>query len=140
MAVPETDLTDHLAAASLGLTVGTNLLEGPLREPDGTYITAPTVFVQSTGIGRIDPYLGGPTAPDYSTELVRVIVRGDRNGYTAARTLALSIITATHKATLSGYVKVLSTQAMPFSFEDTEGRPVLTINFSLQWKVLRGTP
>ena len=136
---PEEDMVDLIAAAgtTLTLTAGTNLFEGPMRHADGTYITRPTVFVAETGAGRLEPYLGGPDADDYSSSIVRVLVVGDSQGYSAARTLIREILAAGHKAVVAGYTKIVCIQPSPLFFEDDEGRPVFSLNFSMEWKAAR---
>lgn len=133
---PEVDLVDLLAAAGIGLTAGTNLFEGPAREPDGTLITSPVVNVQVAS-STIDPYFGGPTGPDYISAMVRVLVRGNRNDYSAARTLARQIISTAHKAQITGYTKVVALNAEPADFEDKEGRPALSFYIIMEGKEAR---
>lgn len=133
---PEVDLVDLLAAAGLGLTAGTNLFEGPAREPDGTLITSPVVNVQVAS-STVDPYFGGPTADDYVRATVRVLVRGNRNDYDAARTLARALLAAAHKAQVAGYTKIVALNGEPTNFEDKEGRPALSFYIQMEGKEAR---
>lgn len=136
---PETDMADLLDGASFttDLVVGTNLFEGMMRESDGTLVTTPTVFVTSTGAGRLEPYLGGSDGSDFSRPIVRVLVVGDRQGYAVARTLIREILEVGHKAVIAGYTSVRCLQAEPLTFEDDEGRPMFSLNFEMAWKSAR---
>ena len=136
---PEVDMTNLLIAgvASVTLVAGTNIFEGAMRESDGTLITAPTVFVTSTGAGALEPYLSGGAGNDFSKPIVRVLVVGSKQAYGTGRTLAREILTVGHKAVVAGYTSITCIQAEPMTFEDEEGRPMFSLTFQMTWKEAR---
>lgn len=137
---PEEDILNELDAQTFSgqlLTAGTNLFRGMSREPDGTLITAPCVWVRDPGAGNITPYMGGPSGPDYTRSIVFVEVWGQRNQYATTEAIAEAIFRFLHKREVSGYTKVVATQNRPGPVEDNEGRPLFSMTFSAEYKEAR---
>jgi hypothetical protein len=115
----ELELAQHLDSAALGVsTIGNppTLYAGhfPVTGPDRL------LCVRHTG-GDKDEYLGGGglLAPD-----LQVVVRGNREEYSATRELAVAAWAALHQTRLPGIVDVRCEGAGPvYQGPDANGRP-----------------
>lgn len=96
---PEQDL-GALLASSLGLTLGQDCVEGPVRPPDGL-IKQKAVFVLPTGGPAPEP--SRPTkAIRYAS--VQLRIRGDVDKYDAGLLFARAIRDVTHFAAIANYI------------------------------------
>lgn len=136
MADPIVDIRTELVGQTLGgiLLGATNVRMGFRREPDGTYVTSPAIFLREMQVGSKTPYFGGPTAPDFNVVFVQVLIPCDRNGYQEGRTLAYAILDFLHKRQVAGYTSWLAQSADIGQFEDDEGRPILNFWLRCDWK------
>ena len=128
---PDAAVATHLAAAGLGLTVGTNLFRGPVR-PVSAGVPAKAVFVLVTGGPGPVPYLDAAVHGDTWQFDVQVRIRGDRESFATTRTLARAIRNALHRADISGYLSALSIESEPtyMGFDGSE-RPEFSTNVRL---------
>lgn len=124
---PAQDVSTLLVAASLSLTLGTNLF--CFEEPD-----SPDACVTIYDTGGAEPH---PTYV-YLKPTIQVRVRGAQMGskWTAAYTLAEGIRDALHgvnNQTVGGtkYIQIFAQGDMFSLGADDNNRPVLTINFEI---------
>lgn len=129
---PAADLVTFLAGASLGLTAGTNLFEGEIREATDS-IPSAAVFVQGTSGPPPEPYLA--SAGSFWRARVRIYVRGAAGDNADAQTLAQNILAATHLASISGYIAIFSQVSMPeYLGADAAQRGIFLVLLEAQWK------
>lgn len=128
---PDADVATLLAGAGLGLVVGVNLFRGPMR-PAVAGVPTKAVFVAETGGPPPVPYIDAAANGDTWTFEIQVMVRGDRESFAAARTLARSIRDALHRASISGYLSCVALQSGPTSvgFDGNEC-PLFSVNARL---------
>lgn len=123
----EVDMVAALAAAGLGLTTGTNLFYGPMRDGDGDPDALVTVLL--SGSYAFQPVYGGADAPDLKPLSVQVRVRSAIEDYTGGSTLAQAVVEALHKReTGSANVSWLVQSAPLFLGIDNKGRHGWSIN------------
>lgn len=99
MSTPDTDIVNHLDSALGTLTKGTNLFRGPVR-PVSSYIPGEAVFCLSV-VGFRPLAIIGQTLSNYSKQ-VQIRIRSDKNDYAGGYTLAKSILTTLHFASVTG--------------------------------------
>jgi hypothetical protein len=113
MASPDTDLLAALDTDLATLTAGTNAFSGPVR-PVGGGVPQKAVFIYCTPGGEIMNYCNdGTRTPMLYSASCRVVVRGDKDDYSGARTLARSIRDAAHFRVTTGYIAVRVRTAEP---------------------------
>jgi len=128
---PDAAIATHLAAAGLGLTLGTNLFRGPVR-PVSPGVPESAVFVLAGGGPAPVPYLDAAEHGDTYFFDVQVRIRGSREAFATTRTLARGIRNALHRASISGYLSVLVRESEPtyLGFDGSE-RPEFSVNAQL---------
>ena len=120
------EVANYLAAAGLGLTVGTNLFHVRLTDsaPD-----AAVGLAEMTGPGDAGTFGDSLSASAFEQSRLVIIVRGSRDGASTARTLAGSVYDKLHRlgpTTLGGvtYYDVRAEQR-PFGPDyDENERPI----------------
>lgn len=126
---PASDVATKLAAAGLGLTVGTNLFIGELR-PVETGVPAKAAFVLGHGGPRPTPYLG--IGKSYYRSHVQVLVRGNPGEFQVTDALARDVLRALHTKTITGYIQVLAEESEAgYLGADEAERPLFTVNAEL---------
>ncbi len=129
---PDDDVYTRLAAAVPGLTAGTNLFTGPVREVGDT-VPGECVFVLASG-GAAPQAYAGPTAVETRFSGVQVRVRSAKQSFDAGETLARAVCAALHhqQASMSGYINVRALQSEPLYIgEDKAGYHGWSINLEL---------
>jgi hypothetical protein len=117
---PETALRDYLASAGLGLTVATNLFQGPMRPASGAQEAACVYVLQTGGPAPQDELGTGKAIVPYT---VQVRVRSATGEYVNGRTLAKAVWAACHQAAITGFFGISVQQAGPMYLgEDEDGR------------------
>lgn len=113
MASPDTDLLAALDTDLATLTAGTNLFSGPAR-PVGSGIPQKCVFIWCMPGGEIENWVqnGARTSMMYNATC-RIVIRGDKDDYAGARTLARSIRDALAWRVTTGYISVQVRTAEP---------------------------
>ncbi len=112
------DVATLLAAAELGLSVGTNLFLGPTLEADDATVPDVSCFVLQTGGDAPQGYLGGRKV--YRTVTCQVRVRSDRESFRAGQSLALAALHVLHLANAAPYVLMEVDEGSP-SYIGTDG-------------------
>lgn len=109
MIVPDaaTDVANYIAAAGLGLTLGTNLFVADEIAAG----VAPAVYVRPSGGPAPEDYFGD--AQSFLRLQVSVLVRGEREKKPESATLARSVASALHQAPIAGYVDVQLRESQP---------------------------
>jgi hypothetical protein len=126
------DLAAQLVAAGLGLVSAQNLFVGE-TPADESVVPSSAVFLSSSG-GSQSPLLGGQRT-GIAEPVLQVRVRGDREGFEAAQTLAFGVYGALHLTTPAGYISVVAREAQPFYLgTDSAGRPIFTTNFVVSYR------
>ena len=112
MTVPPTDVAVELAAAGIGLTLGTNLFTGPLRDVSAG-VPKNAVFIKGLSGGLPQRTMG--EVNEIREPLVSVTVRNSsfNNGDTKVR----QIQEALQAVTISGYLDVAARQSEPLYLE-----------------------
>ena len=129
---PDYDVAQKLAAASIGLTYGTNLFAGPVRAAQGPSPLS-AVFCISLGGGAPEGYLNnGAYTPEMYSPIVRVVIRWTAQAHATALTLGRTIITTLHGRPPTGYISCRSRQSQPEPYgEDDDGAFLFGIDFDL---------
>ncbi len=112
MTVPPTDVAVKLAAASIGLTLGTNLFTGPLRDVSAG-VPKNAVFVKGMPGGLPERTMG--EANEIRGPLVSVTVRN--SSFNDGDTKVRQIQEALQAVTISGYLDVAARQSEPLYLE-----------------------
>jgi len=101
----DTLLAAHLSANIAGLTLGTNVFDGPVRAEDEASGLMPGEAVYVTLDGGMAP-LDTKGAEVIRQAAVAVRVRSKTDDYAGGRTLAEACWKAAHHAALTGYMDV----------------------------------
>lgn len=126
-----TDVATFLAAAGLGLTLGTNLFSTEQEIPAEP--TVPAVFVRPAGGPPPAPYLGVGKS-DHLLQL-SILVRGEREKAKEGFAFARSIADKLQMAVISGYYSVLLRESQPVSLgTDDHDAPGWTIGLECRFK------
>jgi hypothetical protein len=104
----QTLVANHLAAAGIGLTAGTNLFTG---EEIPAAVSVPGVYVRSAGGPPPAPYFGSGGS-DHLLQL-SLLVRGERDKEPEGFALARSVADKLQKASISPFYSVLLRDAQP---------------------------
>ena len=131
MPTPDADLVSKIDTELATVTSGTNLFTGPLR-PVSTYIPTKAVFVYCLPGGAILNYCDDSRTPQLYDAIVRVVIRGDGQDYSAARTLARSVRDAVHDNPPSGYIATRCLSAEPgYVGEDSDGSHLFALDVEM---------
>lgn len=112
MTVPPTDVAVELAAASIGLTLGTNLFTGPLRDVSAG-VPKNAVFIKGLSGGLPQRTMG--EVNEIREPLVSVTVRN--SSFNDGDTKVRQIQEALQAVTISGYLDVEARQSEPLYLE-----------------------
>lgn len=112
MTVPPTDVAVELAAASIGLTLGTNLFTGPLRDVSAG-VPKNAVFIKGLSGGLPQRTMG--EVNEIREPLVSVTVRN--SSFNDGDTKVRQIQEALQAVTISGYLDVAARQSEPLYLE-----------------------
>lgn len=135
MTLPE--IGTHLAAAGLGLTVGTSLFYGPVPDrPD----TGPLVGLLPYAAGRASEQRFGASDLAYEWPRIQVVVRGAVDGLEAALRTAQDVYKTLGKVnaqTLSSafYHRITCLQPPYLLRYDDHRRPLLVFNIEAEKEV-----
>lgn len=133
----EEAVTDALAAAGIGLAVGTNLFRGIVRPPTSTaegatLIPDRAVFCLCTGGGELQLFVDGGAGKQDAITTVQVRIRSEIGAYEDGAALARAVRGAIHLKTLPGYNDVQVREPEPiFIGPDSAGRFEWSINVAL---------
>ena len=122
MAVPpDSAVSSILAGASIGLTVGTNLFLGPVRE-QAAGMPHKAVFCLATGGPSPLMHVQGNTGPDIKRSNVQIRIRSDVGAFAVGQALARSVWSALQRATFTGYMGIACRESEPVYLgqDDTE--------------------
>lgn len=131
------NVVDTIAAVVVGLTKGTNLFSGPIREADrtGSGIPAQAVFVNDTASnGVVQQYNDGGSGTNLNMHSIQIIVRGrtGRSAYSNTRILANSVYMAIRKATPANTLGTEPIGSGPvYLGEDKAGSTLFSINITV---------
>ncbi len=112
MTVPPTDVAVELAAAGIGLTRGTNLFTGPLRDVSAG-VPKNSVFIKGLSGGLPQRTMG--EVNEVREPLVSVTVRN--SSFNDGDTKVRQIQEALQAVTISGYLDVAARQSEPLYLE-----------------------
>ena len=115
---PSLDVANYLSSAGIGLTLGANLFEGPIR-PVSNSVPAQSVFVSApTGGFAPERTLGRTT--ELRRPVVQVRVRSP--AWEDGQSLAQAVFETLENADIPGYLDVVMAQSQPmFIGEDENG-------------------
>lgn len=120
MSQPDLAVATALAGAGLGLTLGTNVFWGTIRESDpASGVPSKAVFCTLLLSPAPVNYCDGSRTPQGREPQVQVVVRGNANDYSTAQTLARSVKDALHDLPPTGYDACRVTQAEPVPIGET---------------------
>ena len=129
MTVPATDVATELAGAGIGLTLGTNLFMGPMRDASAS-VPKNAVFVKGLPGGLPQRTMG--ESDEIRSPLVSVNVRWTT--FDAGDTKIRQVQEALQAATISGYIDVVAQQSEPLVLPpDNEGLHMFMMIFSLKY-------
>ncbi len=129
MTVPATDVATELAGAGIGLTLGTNLFMGPMRDASAS-VPKNAVFVKGLPGGLPQRTMG--ESDEIRSPLVSVNVRWTT--FDAGDTKIRQVQEALQAATISGYIDVVAQQSEPLVLgQDNEGLHMFMMIFSLKY-------
>ncbi len=129
MTVPATDVATELAGAGIGLTLGTNLFMGPMRDASAS-VPKNAVFVKGLPGGLPQRTMG--ESDEIRSPLVSVNVRWTT--FNAGDTKIRQVQEALQAATISGYIDVVAQQSEPLVLPpDNEGLHMFMMVFSLKY-------
>ncbi len=129
MTVPATDVATELAGAGIGLTLGTNLFMGPMRDASAS-VPKNVVFVKGLPGGLPQRTMG--ESDEIRSPLVSVNVRWTT--FDAGDTKIRQVQEALQAATISGYIDVVAQQSEPLVLgQDNEGLHLFMMIFSLKY-------
>ena len=129
MTVPATDVATELAGAGIGLTLGTNLFMGPMRDASAS-VPKNAVFVKGLPGGLPQRTMG--ESDEIRSPLVSVNVRWTT--FDAGDTKIRQVQEALQAATISGYIDVVAQQSEPLVLgQDNEGLHLFMMIFSLKY-------
>jgi hypothetical protein len=133
----ETAVSEALAAAGIGLTVGTNLFRGIVRPPaknaaGETVIPDRAVFCLCTGGGEIQLFVDGGARKEDVITTVQIRIRSEIGAYEDGAALAQAVRGAIHLKTLPGYNDCQVREPEPiFIGPDSAGRFEWSLNVAL---------
>lgn len=122
-------IAQQLAAASLGLTLGTDVFNGRAIEQP-----ARGVFCLAHGGRPPDDIVGNAAAPEISYQYprVQIVVREVQQSFGSGETLAKNVRKAVHLKVPAGYIDCRAIESAPLYLgEDDLGRHVWSINVEL---------
>lgn len=130
---PDLDVAVQLASSGLGLTLGTNLFWGKLREVDpGTGISSTAVFVATRLSPAPENYCDGQRLPQAREPQLQIMVRSNPQDFAGGQALARGVKDALHDIALSGYDACRITQAEPVPIGETDsGEHLFSLNVHL---------
>jgi len=129
MTVPATDVATELAGAGIGLTLGTNLFTGGIRDVR-TGIPKNAVFVKGLPGGLPQRTMG--ESDEIRSPLVSVNVRW--TNFDGGDTKIRQVQEALQAAAISGYIDVVAQQSEPLVLgQDNEGLHLFMMVFSLKY-------
>lgn len=133
MSQPDLDVAVKLAASGLGLTLGTNLFWGKLREVDAVGgVRSKAVFVMTRLSGAPTNYCDGARTPQGREPLLQIVVRSDPQDFAGGQALARGVKDALHDIVLSGYDACRVTQAEPVPISESDkGEHLFSLNVHL---------
>ena len=110
MPTPDLDLATHLDTQSVG-TLTTDIFRGPVRAPS-RHIPDRVIFCFTQGGPSPIPILGAAKT-DIREARVSIYIRGNIGTYSATASLARIVYDAVERASIAGYVSVLSDASEP---------------------------
>ena len=129
MTVPATDVATELAGAGIGLTLGTNLFMGQIRNVSAS-VPKNAVFVKGLPGGLPQRTMG--ESDEIRSPLVSVNVRWTT--FDGGDTKIRQVQEALQAATISGYIDVVAQQSEPLVLgQDNEGLHLFMMIFSLKY-------
>ena len=102
---PDIDLATHIGTNVGALTLGTNILAGPVRAV-GTGVPDLCVFATATGGSAPEPFIYGGSGNEQRYHQLLVRIRSAPRAFEAGQTLARSVRDAVHHTTVAGYIDV----------------------------------
>lgn len=107
------DIATQLAGASIGLTLGANVFDGP-EIPASGLVALKAVFCLTTGGAAPQAYMDGGASEERFPKC-QIMVRGTagRGNFADGQTLARAVRTAVHRASISGYTDVFVQESEP---------------------------
>ena len=126
IAEPDVAVTATLVAADIGVTLGDNLVRGPIRQPRPPVLPHEAVFCLSTGGPPPRYFISGPGGPKLRFGVVQVTIRSEPassvDSFESGQQLARSVWRALDNATVTGYVKFDARDSEPVYLgqDDTE--------------------
>jgi hypothetical protein len=118
MATPDTAVRDYLNTNVAALTTGANLFAGKARPADA-YVPKEAVFCLDSGSPPAE-ILAGPSNPELAPKRVRLTVRSGSGDFEGGQTLARSVVSALHGASITGYVRLSASCAGPLYVRQNE--------------------
>jgi hypothetical protein len=130
---PDLNVAQALASAGLGLTLGTNLFWGKVREVDtASGVPSQAVFVTLRLSPAPENYCDGSITPQAREPQLQVTVRSNPQDFSGGQTLARSVKDALHDIPPSGYDACRVTQAEPVPIGETDsGEHLFSVNVHL---------
>lgn len=120
-APPDEAVRTVIDSALATLTFGTNLFQGPVRDPSVT-VPHQSVFCLSTGGPAPLLHSQGGAGPDIKRASVQVRVRSNVGDFAAGQALARSVWSALQRAVFAGYMNIVCRESEPVYLgqDDTE--------------------
>jgi hypothetical protein len=133
MSQADLNVAQALASAGLGLTLGTNLFWGKVREVDtASGVPSQAVFVTPHLSPAPENYCDGSRTPQAREPQLQITVRSGRQDYSGGQSLARSVQDALHDIPPSGYNACRITQAEPVPIGETaSGEHLFSLNVHL---------
>lgn len=133
MSQADLDVATAIAGAGLGLTLGTSVFWGTIRESDpASGVPSRAVFCTPMLSPAPMNYCDGSRTPQGKEPQVQVVVRGNAQSYSTANTLARSVRDALHDLPPTGYAGCRVTQVDPVPIGETNrGEHLFSLNVQL---------
>ena len=129
MPSPDLDLVDYLAGAGLGLTKGTNIFVGPVRDMT-PQIPDNSVFVTTRG-GRLPVRTMG-LQEEVRSPLIFIRIRN--KNYDTGYNLAKAIMTSLMSGGVAGYLDIEPMQSEPnFLQTDSKNRLMWDLSYLMKY-------
>lgn len=133
MSQADLDVATALAGAGIGLTLGTNVFWGPVRESDpSTAFPSAAVFCTMRGGAPPINYCDASITPQLREPLVQVMIRSAPRDYAAGQATARQVKNALHDIPPTGYDACRVEQAEPLPIGETnQGEHLFSLNVHL---------